>query len=72
MTRERGRNSRICNRYSMACIFNAVLLDLSAGITDSFEGRLIRGGGGYSRGLIRGEVLIGGLFTSVLRVYRSL
>ncbi len=26
-----------CNQYSMACIFNTVLLDLSAGISDSFE-----------------------------------
>ncbi len=39
----------ICNQYSMACIFNTVLLDLSAGINDSFEGR----------GLIRGRALIG-------------
>ncbi len=31
----------------MACIFNTVLLDLTAGNTDSFEGAgLIRGGGG--------------------------
>ncbi len=30
----------------MACIFNTVLLDLSAALTDSFEGRgPIRGGG---------------------------
>ncbi len=31
--------------YSMACIFNTVLLDLAAGIADSFEG-----GGAYSTG----------------------
>ncbi len=37
--------NRICNEYSVACIFNTVLIDLTAGITDSFEGR-----GGYSRG----------------------
>ncbi len=28
----------------MACIFNSVLLDLTAGITDSFEGRGLIGG----------------------------
>ncbi len=40
----------------MACIFNTVLLDLSAAMTDSFEGR-----GAYSRvgGLFEGW-LIGG------------
>ncbi len=30
----------------MACIFNTVLLDLTAAMTDSFEGR-----GAYSRGV---------------------
>ncbi len=43
----------------MACIFNTVVLDISAGITDSFEGR----------GLIRGG-LIGG--STVLHSYLSL
>ncbi len=35
----------------MACIFNTVLLDLSAAMTDSFEGRggLFEGGGAYWR-----------------------
>ncbi len=33
------------SNYSMACIFDTVLLDLAAGITVSFERRgLIRGG----------------------------
>ncbi len=44
MTREE-RNYRICNQCSLACIFNTALLDLTAGMTDSFEGR-----GAYSRG----------------------
>ncbi len=34
-----GRNHRNYNQYSMGCIFITVLLDLTAGITDSFEGR---------------------------------
>ncbi len=40
-----GRNHRICNQYSMACISDLVSLDPTAGMTDSFEGR-----GAYSRG----------------------
>ncbi len=42
----------VCNQYSTACIFNTVLLDLTARITDSFEGR-----GAYSRGWGLLEVL---------------
>ncbi len=35
----------------MACIFSTAILDFSAGMTDSFEGRgLIRGGGGLIGG----------------------
>ncbi len=44
----RGGDHSICNQHSLwrlANIFNAVLLDLTAGITDSFEHR-----GAYSRG----------------------
>ncbi len=42
-----GRNHRVCNQYSMACIFNTVSLDPTARLTDSFEGR-----GAYSMGLL--------------------
>ncbi len=44
------RSNWFCNHYSRARIFNTVLLDLIAGITNSFEGK-----GAYSRGLL--EVL---------------
>ncbi len=50
----------------MACIFNTVSLDHTAGITDSFEGRGAysswgahwRGGAYSRRGLIRGNTVI--------------
>ncbi len=34
----------ICNQRSMACIFNTILLDLTAAMTDSFEGGGLTGG----------------------------
>ncbi len=45
MTREIEIIEFVSNQYSMACIFNTVSLDLSAGITDLFGGGFIRGGG---------------------------
>ncbi len=45
MNDQGGRNYRICNQYSIACIFNTALLHLTAGTTDPFEGT-----GAYSSG----------------------
>ncbi len=62
MTKEVEIIIHICNQCSMACIFNTVLLDLTAAMTDSFEGRgLIRGGGG----------VIGG-FTAITAAFPSI
>ncbi len=47
----------------MACIFNTVLLDLSAAMTDSFDGR-----GAYSRG----GGLIGGFMVGNYFYFKNL
>ncbi len=62
------RNDYGGNRCSMACIFNTVLLHLSAAMTDSFEGRRpYSKGGGVAYWRIYGTLCCPSLFMDIPR-----